>query len=146
MKYLYTLLLLVFILSANLKGQYYTYIYNPYSEMNRAQLELALEQSHKMEQNGKIWTAVGSGMFIGGAILTYKGINDLSVDESANFGTFSAGLGIMCVGVFPLTYGFIAWLTGNEKANRIEIELLGLEDETLALKATENGFGLVLTF
>ena len=72
--------------------------------------------------------------------------SDLTFDESLNFGTFSAGLGIMCVGVFPLTYGVIAWLTGNERANTIEIELLGLEDETLALKTTENGFGLVLSF
>ncbi len=146
MKYLYASLVLIFVFSANLKGQYYTYIYNPYSDMNKAQLELALQQSEKMEQNGKIWAAVGSGMFIGGAIMTYNGINKLSFDGSSDFGTFGAGLGIMCGGIFPLTFGMVAWLTGSEKANRIEIELLGLDDETLALKSTENGFGLVLTF
>lgn len=40
----------------------------------------------------------------------------------------------------------IAWLTGSEKANRIEIELLGIDDESLAIKPTKNGVGLVFTF
>ncbi|GEM_PF-6802611 len=146
MKALYSLIAVLFIFSASLKGQYYTYIYNPYSDMNRDQLELALKQSEKMEQNGKIWTVVGSGMFIGGGIMTFNGISELSSDESPSFATFGAGLGIMCAGIFPLAYGMVAWLTGSERANKIEIELLGIDKESLALKPTENGVGLVLTF
>lgn len=146
MKYLYTLLAFVFLFSASLKSQNYIISYNPYSGMNNAQLELALEQSSKMEQNGKIWTVVGSGMLIGGGVLTFNGIRDLSFESSDSYGSFAAGLGIMCFGAFPLGYGLVAWLTGSEKAKLIEIELLASDRETLSFKPTEDGYGLVLAF
>ena len=70
MKGIYTLLAIIFLFSANLKGQSYTYLYNPYSSMNKAQLNLALEQSQKMKRSGMAWTVVGTGMMVGGGILT----------------------------------------------------------------------------
>ena len=147
MKYLYTLIAFVFMFSANLKGQDYTFRYNSYSGMNKSQLNLALEQSLKMERNGKIWTAVGSGMLVGGGVMMFNGIGDIaSYEDSFNYGTFGAGLGIMCLGAFPLGYGLVAWLTGSERANMIEIELLASETGQLNFKPTEHGVGLVLTF
>jgi len=125
MKYIYTLSALIFLFSATTKSQDYTFRYNPYSGLNNDQLELALEQALKMERNGKVWTAVGTGMLVGGAVMT---------------------LMIMCFSGFPLGYGMVAWITGNERANMIEIELLAFNTGTLNLKPTENGIGLVLEF
>ena len=145
MKYLYTLFALIFLFSATSKSQDYTFRYNPYSGMNEDQLELALEQARKMEQNGKIWTTVGTGMLIGGSVMTFKGINNISYEEF-NYGSFGTGLMIMCFSAFPLGYGMVAWITGHERANIIEIELLAFNTGTLNLKPTEYGIGLVLNF
>jgi hypothetical protein len=114
--------------------------------MNKNQLELALEQARKMERNGKVWTAVGAGMVIGGTVMTFTGIRHISYEENINYGTFGAGLGMMIIGVFPLTYGMVAWIGGHERANMIEIELLGFDTGTLNVRPTENGIGLVLEF
>lgn len=146
MKHIYILLAFIFIFSASLKGQNYTFRYNPYSGLNNDQLELALKQSQKMERNGIVWTAVGTGMLVGGAVMTFNGINNLTFAESNNYTTFGIGLGIMCFSAFPLGYGLVAWITGNERANMIEIELLAFNTGTLNLKPTEHGVGLVLAF
>jgi hypothetical protein len=146
MKYLYTLSALIFLFTATSKSQDYTFRYNPYSGMNKDQLELALEQARKMERNGKIWTAVGTGMFVGGTVMTFRGISTISYEESVNISTFGIGLGIMIFSAFPLGYGMVAWITGHERANMIEIELLAFNTGTLNLKPTENGIGLVLKF
>ncbi len=146
MKGLYTLLAFIFLFSASLKGQDYTFRYNAYSGMNKDQLKLAHEQSKKMKRNGKIWTAVGTGMLVGGAIMTFDGINKLIYEAPANFGSYAAGLGIMFLGAFPLGYGLVAWITGSEKANMIEIELLAFNTGKVDFKPTEHGFGLVLAF
>jgi hypothetical protein len=146
MKYLCVLLAVIFLYSEKSKSQEYTFRYNPYSGMNKDQLELALEQASKMERNGKISTAVGTGMLVGGAVMTFSGIKNLSSDEDFNYGTFGAGIGIMCFSGFPLGYGLVAWVAGHERANMIEIELLAYNKGTLHLKPTENGIGLVLEF
>ena len=146
MKYLYTLCTLIFLFNVTAKSQEYSFRYNPYSGMNKNQLELALEQALKMERNGKIATAVGTGMLVGGAAMTFKGIRNLTYEENYNVGIFGAGLGIMCFSGFPLGYGMVAWITGNERANMIEIELLAFKPGTLNLKPTEYGIGLVFEF
>jgi hypothetical protein len=146
MKCLYTLLALIFLFSATSKSQEYTFRYNPYSGMNKDQLELALEQARKMERNGKVSTVVGTGMLVGGAVMTFRGISNLSNVEEFNYSIFGAGLGIMFLGAFPLAYGMVAWITGHERANLIRIELLAFNTGTLNLKPTENGIGLVLEF
>lgn len=146
MKYIYILPALIFLFSASAKSQDYTFRYNPYSGMNNDQLELALEQARKMERSGKVWTAVGTGMLVGGAVMTFRGISDVSYEEPFNYGTFGIGLGIMCFSGFPLGYGMVAWITGNEKANMIEIELLAFDTGTINLKPTINGIGLVVDF
>jgi hypothetical protein len=146
MKYLYTLFALIFLFSTTSKSQDYTFRYNPYSGMNKDQLELALEQARKMERNGKILTAVGTGMLVGGAVMTFRGISNISYDEYVNYGTFGIGLGIMCFSAFSLGYGMVAWITGHERANMIEIELLAFNTGTLNFKPTEHGIGLVLEF
>lgn len=146
MKAIYTLLALVFLLSANLQAQTYTYFYSPYSRMNQDQLNLALEQSQKMKRNGIAWTAVGTGMMAGGGIMTFKGIQKLAYDDPGNIGTFAAGLGIACFGAFPFTFGLASWITGNEKINMIEIEMLAFDSGTLEFKPTDYGLGLVLAF
>ena len=137
---------MIFLFSATLKSQDYSFRYNPYSGMNKDQLELGLEQARMMERNGKIWTSVGAGMLVGGAVMTFSGINNLSFEESNNYVTMGAGLGIMCFSGFPLGYGMVAWITGHEKANMIEIELLAFNAGKLNLKPTEYGIGLVLEF
>ena len=146
MKYLYTLFALIFLFSATSKSQDYTFRYNPYSGMNKDQLELSREQARKMERNGKVWTAVGTGMLVGGAVMTFGGISNISYVEDFNYGTFGTGLMIMCFSAFPLGYGMVAWITGHERANMIEIELLVFNTRILNLKPTENGIGLVLAF
>lgn len=146
MKRLYILFALILLFNAISNGQHYTFRYNPYSGMNHDQLELALKQARKMERNGKICTAVGTGMLVGGAVMTFRGINNISYEESSNYSSFGAGLGIMCFGAFPLGYGMVAWIAGHEKANMIEIELLAFDKGTLDFKPTENGIGLVLKF
>ncbi len=146
MKYLYTMFALIFLFGATSKSQDYSFRYNPYSGMNKDQLELAHEQAQKMERNGKIWTAVGTGMLVGGAVMTFSGISNISYAEDFNYGTFGTGLLIMCFSAFPLGYGMVAWITGHERANMIEIELLAFNTGTLNLKPTENGIGLVLEF
>jgi len=146
MKRLYTLFALIFLFSATSKSQDYTFRYSPYSGMNIDQLELALEQARKMERNGKVWTAVGTGMFVGGAVMTFRGISNISYEENFNYSTFGIGLGIMCLSAIPLGYGMVAWITGHDRANMIEIELLAFNTGTLNLKPTEYGIGLVLEF
>ena len=146
MKYLYTLIALILLFSVTSKSQDYTFRYNPYSGMNKDQLELAHEQARKMERNGKVWTAVGTGMLVGGAVMTFRGISNLSYVENFNYGTFGTGLVIMCFSALPLGYGIVAWINGHERANMIEIELLAFNTGTLNLKPTENGIGLVLEF
>ena len=146
MKYLYSLFALIFLISATLKSQNYTFRYNQYSGMNNDQLELALEQAKKMERNGKISTVVGTGMLVGGAVMTFGGIGNISNVENFNYATFGTGLVIMCFGAFPLGYGIVAWMTGHERANMIEIELLAFNTGTLNLKPTEYGIGLALEF
>ena len=64
--------------------------------MNNDQLELALEQAKKMERNGKVWTALGSGMLVGGAVMTFRGINNISYETDINYNGFGIGLVIMC--------------------------------------------------
>ncbi len=145
MKYLYTLLAFIFLSGATLKSQDYTFRYNPYSGMNKAQLELALEQSQRMERSGKIWTAVGTGMMVGGAVITFSGISNITF-EDFNYGRFLTGLGIMCFSAFPLGYGLVAWIAGTHKADMLEIELLAFNTGTLNFKPTEYGIGLVLAF
>jgi len=146
MKYLSTLFALIFLFSAISKSQDYTFRYNPYSGMNKDQLDLALEQARKMERNGKVWTAVGAGMLVGGAVMTFRGISNISYVENFNYSTFGSGLVIMCFSGLPLGYGMVAWISGHERANMIEIELLAFKPGTLNLKPTENGIGLVLAF
>jgi hypothetical protein len=130
MKCLYTLFALIFLFNATSKSQDYTFRYNQYSGMNQDQLELALEQARKMERNGKFWTAVGAGMLVGGSVMTFRGISNTSYEESFNYSTFGTGLVIMCFSGIPLGYGMVAWITGNEKANMIEIELLAFNKGT----------------
>lgn len=146
MKKLYTLLILVLVFGPGIMAQDYTFRYNPYSGMNKAQLELALKQSQKMERNGIIWTAVGSGMMVSGAIMTFQGITDMSYDSNTDYTSFGVGLGLLCVSAFPLGYGLIAWITGSERSNMIEIELLASDHQALSLKPTGDGIGLVLNF
>ncbi len=146
MKRLYTLFALIFLFSATSKSQDYTFRYSPYSGMNIDQLELALEQARKMERNGKVWTAVGTGMLVGGAVMTFRGISNISYEEQYNFSGFGIGLVVMCFSGIPLGYGMVAWITGHERANMIEIELLAFNTGTLNLKPTEYGIGLVLEF
>jgi hypothetical protein len=146
MKYLYILFALIFLFSATSKSQDYTFRYNPYSGMNNDQLELALEQARKMERNGKVWTAVGSGMLVGGAVMTFRGLNNISYEADFNYSGFGIGLVVMCFSAFPLGYGMVAWITGHERANMIEIELLAFNTGTLNLKPTECGIGLALEF
>ena len=146
MKCLYTLLAFILIFSTSLKSQDYTFRYNQFSGFNTDQLELALEQSQKMERNGKVWTAVGTGMLIGGAVMTFNGINDLAYEGNNDFSTFGAGLGLLCLSAFPLGYGMVAWITGSEKAKMIEIELLAFDTGTLNFKPTQHGIGLLLEF
>jgi hypothetical protein len=146
MKYLYATFAMVFLFTATSKSQDYTFRYNPYSGMNKDQLELALEQAVKMERNGKVWTAIGSGMLVGGAILTFQGISHISNIENFNYSTFGTGLVIMCFSGIPLGYGMVAWITGHERANTIKIELLAFGSGTLHFKPTENGIGLALVF
>ena len=95
---------------------------------------------------GKIFTAVGTGMLVGGAVMTFRGISNISYDDYLDYSTFGPGLGIMCFSGIPLGYGLVAWITGHERANMIEIELLAFNTGTLNLKPTENGIGLVLEF
>ncbi len=102
MKCLYTLFALIFLFGAPSKSQDYTFRYNPYSGMNTDQLELALEQAQKMERNGKVWTAVGAGMLVGGAVMTFRGISNISYEEDFNYSTFGTGLVIMCFSGIPL--------------------------------------------
>ena len=99
-----------------------------------------------MERNGKVWTAVGTGMLVGGAVLTFNGINEMSSQDDFHWARFGAGLGIMCFSGCPLGYGMVAWITGHERANMIEIELLAFDKGTIDIKPTENGIGLVLEF
>ena len=146
MKYLYALVALAFLFTTTSKSQDYTFRYNPYSGMNKDQLELALEQALEMERNGKVWTAIGSGMLVGGAVLTFQGISHISNAENFNYSTFGTGLVIMCFSGIPLGYGMVAWITGHERANMIEIELLAFDTGTINIKPTENGIGLVLAF
>ena len=146
MKYIYSILVFVFFFGSQMQAQNYVFRYNPYSGMNQEQLELALKQSEKLENNGKIWTAVGAGMMFAGGVMTFNGIQDLSLDESNNYGTFAAGLGILCASAFPLGYGLIAWITGSERSNMIEIELLATDREALSFRSTEHGVGLVFEF
>jgi hypothetical protein len=146
MKYLYLFFALIFLYSATSKGQDYTFRYNPYSGMNKDQLELALKQARQMERNGKVWTAVGTGMLVGGAVMTFNGISHMSYQESLNYTAFGVGLGIMILSGFPLGYGIVAWITGHERANMVEIELLAFDTGILHLKPTENGIGLVVNF
>ena len=146
MKHLYTLFAFVLLFPATSISQDYTFRYNPYSGMNKDQLELALEQAMKMERNGKVWTVLGAGMLVGGAVMTFNGIGNISSAENYNFSTFGTGLVIMCFSGIPLGYGMVAWITGHERANMIKIELLAFKPGTLNLKPTENGIGLVLAF
>ena len=146
MKYLYILFALIFLFSATSKSQDYTFRYNPYSGMNNDQLELALEQARKMERNGKVWTAVGSGMLVGGAVMTFRGLSNISYEADFNYSGFGIGLVVMCFSAFPLGYGMVAWITGHERANMIEIELLAFNTGTLNLKPTEYGIGLAFEF
>lgn len=146
MKYLYTLIAVLFLFGGTSRSQDITFRHNPYSGMNENQLELALEQARKMERSGKIWTAVGAGMFVGGAVMTFDGFLDITADDPFNFRKLGTGMGIMCLGAFPLGYGLVAWFVGHERANMIEIELLAFNTGTLNLTSTENGFGLVLAF
>lgn len=146
MKGVYTLLVFIFLLGASVNGQNYSFLYNPYSGMNTDQLNLALEQSQRMKRNGAVWTAVGTGMMVGGGIMTFNALNKITYEGSSDFRSFSAGLGIMCFGAFPLGYGIVSMITGNEKINMIEIELLAFTEGKLDLKPTEHGYGLVLAF
>ena len=146
MKYFYTMFALIFLINTPSKSQDYSFRYNPYSGMNKDQLELAHEQARKMERNGKIWTVAGTGMLVGGAVMTFSGIGNISNGENLNYTTFGIGLGIMCFSAFPLGYGMVAWITGSERANMIEIELLAFNTGTLNLQPTANGIGLVLEF
>jgi hypothetical protein len=146
MKCFYSLFVLIFIFCSTLKSQDYTFRYNQYSGMNNDQLELALEQAKKMERNGKVWTALGSGMLVGGAVMTFRGISNISYEEQYNFSGFGIGLVVMCFSGIPLGYGMVAWITGHERANMIEIELLAFNTGTINLKPTEYGIGLALEF
>ena len=127
MKYLYFFILVVFLFSATGLSQNYTFRYNPYSGMNQDQLELALEQARKLERNGKIWTTLGAGMMVSGTIMTFKGINMNTNEGSFNYTSFGTGMVIMCFSAIPLGYGIFAWMSGNERANMIEIELLAFD-------------------
>lgn len=146
MRYLTTLLVIILLFSLPSKGQHYIFRYNPYSGMNRDQLELSLEQARKMERNGKISTVVGAGLLVTGSLITFNSLNRISYEENFNSGGFGAGLGIMCLGAFPLGYGMVAWIAGRERANMIEVELLAFESVKLKLRPAENGLGLVMVF
>jgi hypothetical protein len=54
-----------------------------------------------MERNGKVWTAVGAGMLVGGVVMTFRGISNISYEEF-NYSSFGIGLGIMCFSAIPL--------------------------------------------
>jgi len=146
MKIIYILLAFMFLFGSNLNAQNFSYYHNPYERMNTDQLNLALEQAHKMKRSGMAWTAVGSAMMVGGGMWMADGISRMIYQDPGDFGAFLGGLGIMSFGAFPLTFGLVAWLTGNEKINMIEIELLAFDSGSLDFKPTEYGLGLALTF
>ncbi len=142
----FIILLLGMLMTSGAFSQVFTYRYNPYTGMNKDQLELALEQAHKMKRNGMIWTGVGTGMLVGGGIMMPDGIQGLTGDGTYDALNFGAGLGIMTLSGFPLGYGLYAWIAGNERANMIEIELLAFDKGKLKLEPTKNGIGLVYKF
>ncbi len=145
MKYFILLLLGAFLVCGNTYGQNYLFHYNPYSEYNADQLELALEQSKKMKRNGIIASSLGIGMLVGGSILMFDGLY-ADTEASLNPTKFGIGLGVMCFSGFPLGYGLVAWITGNEQIKQIEIELLASEYNNLKISPTEHGFGLLYSF
>lgn len=145
MKYFIPLFIAAFFLSGDISAQQYIFHYNPYSGYNTDQLNLALDQSKKMKRNGIIATGVGTGMLAGGALLMFDGLYPEG-EVSLNVTRFASGLGLMCLSGFPLGYGFVAWITGNEQIKQIEIELLASENRHLKLKPTLNGFGLACMF
>jgi len=145
MKYVLSLFIAVFMLGEDVRGQDYIFHYNPYSGYNADQLDLALEQSKRKKRNGIIATGVGTGMLIGGSVMMLDALYP-SVDEPFNAATFGIGIGLMSFSGFPLGYGFVSWIMGNEAINLIEIELLASGERKLKLKPTWDGYGLVFNF
>lgn len=145
MKYFIALFVAAFLFTGDINAQDYIFHYNPYSGYNADQLELALEQSKRKKRNGIIATGVGTGMLAGGSVMMFDALYP-SVDEPFNAATFGIGVGLMAFSGFPLGYGFVSWIMGNEAIDLIEIELLAKDNSKLKIQPTRNGYGLVLNF
>jgi hypothetical protein len=83
---------------------------------------------------------------VSGTVMTFKGITTNTFEGSFNYTSFGTGMVIMCFGAIPLGYGLFAWMSGRERANMIEIELLAFDRGKLNIKPTEHGIGLALNF
>jgi len=145
MKYIITLIFAISLFIGNANAQQYIFRYNPYSGYNTDQLDLALEQARKMKRNGIIATGVGTGMLAGGTVMLFNGLYP-ETGEAFNPTHFGIGIGLMCFSGFPLGFGFVAWITGNEQMKLIEIELLASDNRQLKFKPTTAGYGLVYNF
>ena len=110
--------------------------------LSKEQLDLALSKARGQINAGKALTFVGSGTTIIGIWTYTNGINDIG---TGNHGTSRALTGLLTtvVGVGLMCAGLPNWLTGINKKNKIEIELVKFKSpETASI----NGIGIKIRF
>ncbi len=116
-----------------------------YSTMNQEQLQFALEKAKSKTSTGAVLTVLGTLATVGGTILYVNGLNGIVYDDYGNIqdNTNEAlgGIFVMCAGMGMLGAGIPIWITGANKKEKIELQLLKYQGSASAL-----GVGFKITF
>ena len=128
MKTLIFILLFAFCASVNAQWYYNSFGVTNINELNKDQLDLALQKSMKTIHVGKAMTFIGVGATIIGGIVYASGLKKIVTDDygniDANANKAMGGAAIMSVGGLVAGIGIPVWISGATRKSDIEIALV----------------------
>ena len=110
---------------------------NNYNEFNQDSLNLALKETIMHLKTAKIFTLVGTGIGIAGAILLIEDSGNTSAD------TPSLGSSLASIGMVTVALALPRWVRHSKRKKEIELDLMNFTPHG---SAAINGIGIKIRF
>jgi len=135
--------ILLFIFTLNVQGQWYNrqYSVNRLNDLSETQLKLALQQTTKKINTGKILTGIGVGSEIIGGVLIANNFCIFSCSSKENT-LVTVGTILFMGGIPTMTYGIVKWITNASRKNKIEFALTELNTPNFQRNLESSTLGL----
>jgi len=146
-----TIILIAMCITMMAQGQWYANQYGVtnMNELNKAQLEMSLEQATKLKNAGIATTVITTAFAVIGTAVYIGGLNDITssttysgIDDGAS--KAYSGVGLMTVGYIGMCVGIPLWISGAQRSNTVKVHLAKFDQ--LGYQKTMYGAGVTLTF